>query len=90
MDRLRAAISQNREYPRQARRKKKQGTAKVSFTIDASGSISQVKLLSSSGVGVLDEAAMNAVRRVGKFEPFPDTFTEGSRKISVPVSFELR
>jgi len=90
MDKLRAAILKNRVYPRQARRKKKQGTVKVSFRIEPNGEINSVTLVASSGVEALDKAAMSAVAGVGRFEPFPDNFAQSAKTITVPVSFKLR
>ena len=90
LDRLRAEIAKNRVYPRQARRKKKQGTVKVSFSIAANGLISQVEVVSSSGVDGLDRAAVAAVSAVGQFESFPESFASDTKTITVPVSFKLR
>ena len=90
LDRLRAAILQNRIYPRQARRKKQRGTVTVSFKIASDGAISQIQRLTSSGIETLDKAAIVAVAGVGQFEAFPETFVDESKTITVPVSFKLR
>ncbi len=90
MDRLRAAIQKNRVYPRKARRRKKEGTVKVSFNITADGAISQIRLVKSSGVVDLDKAAISAVTGVGRFEAFPEDFNDASKTITVPLSFKLR
>ncbi len=60
------------------------------FKITADGAISQIRLVKSSGVDDLDQAAISAVAGVGHFEAFPEGFTDSSKTITVPLSFKLR
>ncbi len=64
------------------------GQAQVAFTVLADGSASGIRLVSSSGSPVLDQAAMEAVRRAS---PFPAIPPEAGRKqwpFTVPVLFK--
>jgi TonB family protein len=46
----------------------------VSFTINADGSVSDVKVVQSSGVFTLDLAAQRAISSAGPFGPLPKTY----------------
>lgn len=48
------------------------GTAVVGFSIAADGGLAGVKLLQSSGDAVLDEVALDHIRRAAPFPPPPD------------------
>ncbi len=49
------------EYPRGAERRGLEGVVTVEFNIDASGSVTDVKVVSADQPGVFDEAAISAV-----------------------------
>lgn len=75
-------------YPRAARQRGWEGVVVLAVTVDAEGQPAQVAVKLSSGVGVLDAAAEQAVRQ-WRFAPA----TEGGRPIiaavEVPVRFSL-
>lgn len=50
-------------YPEQSRRLGEEGTAKVSYVVLADGTVSEVKLVHSSGFARLDDNAVASVRR---------------------------
>jgi protein TonB len=72
-------------YPVQARRAGLQGSAELSFTIHEDGSVSDVTVTQSSGSGLLDTAAMDAIYASAPFRPPP-----AQARIVIPVSFRLR
>ena len=47
-------------------------------------------LAGSSGEGVLDEAAISAVRSVGRYPPIPPEMREASVTITLPFDFRRR
>lgn len=51
------------EWPKEALRKEQTGTVTLAFLIDADGSIGDSKVTRSSGFPLLDEAAINGLRR---------------------------
>jgi len=61
-------VSPSPRYPRQAVRLGWQGSVRLRISVDAGGAVSELRLLQSSGHGVLDQAAMEAFRR-WVFEP---------------------
>ncbi|PIE38067.1 MAG: energy transducer TonB [Gammaproteobacteria bacterium] len=61
----------NRYYPRASVRYNIYGSLRLLVALKADGSIESVEVLSSSGYGVLDEAAMKIVRMAAPYPPFP-------------------
>jgi protein TonB len=49
------------------------GSPILEVTIDASGQLGEVIVRNSSGSRILDQAALNILRRAAPFEPFPET-----------------
>lgn len=86
---LTAAITRvaNRYYPRQALRLRQQGIVHVRFHLSTKGRISQIIVTKSSGKQSLDRAAMNALKKLGKYKPPPPGFAS---QITVPIQFRLR
>lgn len=62
----------NLNYPEQARRHNLAGALVLSVDVLQDGSVSQIRLLRSSGYDVLDEAAVRIVRLSAPFAPLPE------------------
>lgn len=62
------------EYPEYARQRGIGGQLKINFSIDKDGKIEKMMLVDSSGLKVLDEAALKALRDASPFPPFPETW----------------
>jgi periplasmic protein TonB len=86
---LRQAIEKFKEYPLLARRKHLEGTAVVRFVVTRGGGLKDASLASSSGAGLLDDAALGAVRAVGAFPAMPVEIPGGEMAIEVPLTFRL-
>ena len=76
-------------YPAIARRRGLRGTVVVDVEVDASGTLGRVAVVSSSSHSVLDDAALDAVRAVGKV-PFPPGVPPRRLRVRLPVVFEVR
>lgn len=85
--RLYAHIKRRQRYPSQSRADRQEGTADISFQIDANGNVISVKLIRSSGFPLLDEEAIASIRRAS---PVPQPPPEANRLITVPMLFNLR
>lgn len=87
--RLQTALSRiaNRYYPRSAYRMHKQGTVIIQFRLKHDGLIDSIRLLKSSGNKALDKAALNAPKRLGKYQPPPDKI---ALSVTVPIRFRLK
>jgi protein TonB len=75
-------------YPLAARRRRQEGIVLLSVNVSAQGRALRVELKQSSGVTVLDEAAIQAVRG-WEFSPARVGPTPVASEIEVPVRFKL-
>ncbi len=71
-ERLRRAIKEKWSYPREAAEKNLGGQLVLEFGIAKDGQLRFVELRRSSGVAVLDDYAMNAVKLASPFPRIPD------------------
>jgi protein TonB len=62
-----------RYFPEQSVLGELTGSPTLEVTIDASGQLHEVIVRRSSGSKVLDQAALNILRRAAPFDPFPET-----------------
>ena len=76
------------EYPREAIRRRLEGTVKLRIQVAASGHVLSVSVVTSSGYSVLDESALKAIR-LWKFSPrLRDGEPVASTEV-MPVRFRL-
>lgn len=83
------AILEQRKYPRQAKRRRAEGIVVVFFELERDGTVSALRILESSGIKLLDKAALDAVRKVGAFTPFPEDVDRETWQFEFPVTFSL-
>ena len=83
VSRLRRSLS----YPSQARRQRISGEVHVAFTIAGNGAVSRVRVVRSSGHGVLDEAALQTVQRAAPFPAIPLAAGRARWEFTVPLAF---
>lgn len=81
-------IALARRYPQDGIRARMEGTALVAFLLHRDGSISGLDIARSSGRGLLDDAARDAVRRSEPFPAIPQNLPD-SLDVTVPVVFAL-
>ena len=86
---IRRLLEKHKDYPWMARRRNIQGVVAVVFTIGPGGQILAARVSRSSGQDLLDEAAQNTIRRVGKFPPFPAELNRQQLTVEVPLAFRL-
>ncbi len=80
-------LERRKRYPAEARRARREGIAKVRFTVDAEGNVGSVALAQSSGVPALDAEVVALVRRAS---PIPAPPPGVGRTVIVPIRFDLR
>ena len=81
-----AWIERHKRYPSRASDRRLEGEAVVALTLDRRGQLRRVELIQSSGHGLLDEAALEAVQRANPF-PRPETGDWTRRRFEVPLRF---
>ncbi|MFQ5828714.1 MAG: energy transducer TonB [Candidatus Methylomirabilia bacterium] len=86
---LRQHIHQALEYPPAASRRGMTGTVHMEIVIRPDGAIDGVSVLESSSHRILDQAALDSVRKLPPL-PFPAGFPSRTLRVRVPVVFELR
>jgi protein TonB len=85
--RVAAHLARHKQYPADARNSGSQGVASVSFSIDAGGRVTSVRLARGSGIASIDREVQAMVRRASPFPAPPDG---RGRSFTVPVRFNLR
>ena len=86
---LRQRIQESLRYPWAARRRGITGTVELEIAIADDGSVREVSVVRSSASRLLDEAAVDSVRRVRGVTP-PRDLAPRELRVRVPVVFELR
>lgn len=88
-DRARAEKRMEGLYPRRLRDARIGGTVLVAVLVDTLGAVSDVRLLESSGVRGLDDAALAASREL-EFTPGLDRDRKVAVWVSVPIVFAVK
>lgn len=86
---VKASILRHKAYPAIAERLSHEGAVKVSFTVDAGGSLLSATVRSSSGFDELDQAALDAVQNAAPFEAIPDETGKSQLSLSITLKFSL-
>jgi len=86
---LQHAIAKKRRYPSLARRRGETGVVAVSFVLAKSGRISGARVDKSSGSHTLDKAALETLKRLGRYKPIPKSIGRTSWQLRVPIRFSL-
>ena len=80
----------NLNYPDEAKRNKLFGALILHVAVRADGSIEQIRVLSSSGHKVLDDAAKRIVRLSSPFAPFPPNIREEVDVLDITRTWQFR
>ncbi|UES59066.1 TonB family protein [Roseibium aggregatum] len=83
-----AKLRRAKRYPREAKRQRLEGTVSVGFTISSNGAVSGIRVTRSSGHPVLDQAALDMVRRASPMPKFPGDIRVARMNMQVPVRFD--
>ncbi len=86
---LSAHFKKYKHYPEMARKQRLTGIVIVSVEVRSDGTIDEVQIVQSSGSVMLDQAAVQSVRRASPTPPFPDGVQAKSRKVTIPYRYQL-
>lgn len=81
---IRKIVQKHLSYPKIARQKGWEGKVTVSFVVYESGHVENVKVLESSGFGMLDKSAVETIKRVSPL-PKPPVRAE----LIIPIVYKL-
>ncbi|MBI4126446.1 MAG: energy transducer TonB [Deltaproteobacteria bacterium] len=68
-------INRAKYYPLVAREQKLEGAPRVQFQIDNDGNVTTISLVDSSGSDILDDAALETIRRAAPLPAYPEPIT---------------
>ena len=83
-------LNRHKRYPARARSRGQEGEAIVRFVMDRSGQVSSVKMVRSSGSGMLDDESLELLKRAAPLPRPPPAVVGESLEFSVPIRFRLR
>jgi len=89
LQRCRTLIERHKEYPVMARKGMIEGTVVIRGTLAQAGVLRQCIIFRSSGSGLLDNAALRAVRNVDRFPQLPSELQDSELVFELPISFRL-
>ena len=89
LQRFRRHVQESLVYPLAARRQSLRGTVELDITLDPGGRVRDVHVARSSSHGVLDDAALDTVRRLDPLPP-PESLPRRPLLIRLPLVFDLR
>jgi protein TonB len=82
-------IRRHQAYPERAIRNRWQGTTVVRVSLDDEGRVASISVLESSGREILDDAALNMVRKASPLPRAPEGLRGRARNVRVPIAFRL-
>ncbi len=82
-------IEAMKTYPDQARKRNQQGVVVIEFELEKGGRIRAANVRKSSGVDLLDQAAVQAVHKAAPFPRAPHGLFQYPVRLRVGVAFEL-
>ena len=92
LKRVSARIHRFKQYPREARIAKQEGTVIIKLTLNADGSVQDKKITSSSGIDLLDDEALQIMARAEPLPKFPSALVKKigpQLKFSTSINFKL-
>ncbi|MDK1388904.1 energy transducer TonB [Sinorhizobium sp. 8-89] len=87
---VRSKLNRAFRYPSEAKRQRLRGVAHVRFTVTSGGGVAGVSLAKSAGSPILDEAALDTVRRAAPFPAIPAGAGRDSWVFTIPLTFTTR
>ena len=82
-------VAKAKYYPRIARARGFEGAPIVSFTLDKDGSLTSIKLIKDSKYEILNNAALETIRRGTPYPPIPKPLGKFSISFNLPISYML-
>lgn len=83
-------IVRHKRYPDAARAKRLSGESLIAFRLDRQGHVSNVRVLKTSGLLVLDAAAVAVIERANPLPPPPAQLSDQALELSIPIRFSVK
>ena len=88
--RLLAWLEQHKEYPRRAQARRQEGVVRLFIVVGQDGTVLNARIEQSAGHELLDQAALDMLKRAAPLPPPPDTIPGDRLEIMVPVHFYMK
>lgn len=85
--RVQRSIDQSYYYPREGASELQNGVVSISFEINRDGSLGKLKVIGSSGKGILDEAAVTIIQNAAPFSNIPSRINHAPLKVVTNLLF---
>ncbi len=85
------ALQRHKRYPRTARRRGLSGKVVLDFVILPNGQVTEARIVAGQSTrhGILNKAALRALKRASPLPPFPKTLRKPSLRVTLPILYEL-
>ena len=83
-------LQQYKTYPRRLKRRRIEGEVIVAFTISRNGALLDSRIVTSSGVQGLDDAALELLIRAAPFPTLPPDLKQDSYSAELPIVYSLQ
>jgi periplasmic protein TonB len=87
---VRGKIAIAKYYPGLARRKGWEGKPVIEFLIGKNGELLDYSIAVSSSYEILDQAALDAVKKASPYPKIPELLQQDSIRFKLPISFKLK
>jgi len=82
-------VAKAKYYPRMARKRGFEGKPIVAFTLGKKGDLIDLKIIEASIYDLLNEAALETIRRGIPYPPIPEPLGKNSISFNLPISYIL-
>ena len=82
-------VAKAKYYPRMARKRGFEGKPIVAFTLGKKGDLIDLKIIEASIYDLLNEAALETIRRGIPYPPIPEPLGKNSISFNLPISYVL-
>ncbi|MFC1503841.1 energy transducer TonB [Spirochaetota bacterium] len=86
---IKSILFKEKRYPLWARKQKIEGESKIYFKILSSGDIENARIITSSGIGILDKETLATLKRVSPLPAFPEELVLDSLEMQVSFKYTL-
>lgn len=88
-DSVKLKIQKARNYPESAKRMGAEGDVWLSFEVLKNGNLGKVNIIKSSGFEVLDEEAINTLKRAAPFPEIPEYYNMLKMNLQLKIIYKL-
>lgn len=87
---VKGQLNRVKRYPADAKRRGREGTVDIRFLVNSNGEIIASEVVGSSGTLALDRESLAMLKRAEPLpKPPPELLSGGSRRVNMPIRFDL-